>query len=177
MSEKETHTDPQTERPSPVVNIADAPVESALGGDHWGGSYQVLTPLMEAAGRKLGVNLSRMPPGRSGCPFHYHMLEDEVFYILSGSGRFRYGEESYDIKAGDCISCPAGTKIAHQIANTGTEDLVYLGIGPNEPNEVCVYPDSDKVMVRSLGTVGRLAKTEYMDGEPEPPLILADKAP
>jgi len=38
---------------------------------------------------------------------------------------------------------------------------------------VCVYPDSGKVMVRSLGAVGRLAATEYMAGEPEVPTIFA----
>jgi uncharacterized cupin superfamily protein len=49
---------------------------------------------------------------------------------------------------------------------------VYLGIGANSPNEVCYYPDSNKVMVRSLKTVGTLTETDYMDGEPERPLIL-----
>ncbi len=161
-----------TDITSPVLNIDEAEAHESLGGEHWGGSYQVLTPFLEAQGRSLGVSLSRMPPGRVGCPFHYHMLEDEVFYILSGTGLLRYGEDVYPLRAGDCISCPAGTRVAHQIANTGDEDLVYLGIGPNDPNEVCVYPDSGKVMVRGLKSVGVLEKTDYMYGEPEPPKIL-----
>lgn len=41
---------------------------------------------MEASGASLGVNLTRLPPGRALCPFHSHLIEDEVFYILSGGG-------------------------------------------------------------------------------------------
>lgn len=158
---------------SPVVNIDDAPEEAGLGGERWGGFYKDLTPYMRSRGRRLGMNVTRMPPGRVGCPFHSHMLEDEIFYVLSGTGTLRYQEELYPLRPGDCISVPASTGEAFQIANTGAEELVYLGIGPNDPNEVCVYPDSGKVMVRSLQTVGFLKKTEYMEGEPEEPRIFA----
>ena len=159
--------------PSHVVNVDEVREVEHLSGDHWGGAYKPLTPWMEAQGGvRLGVNLSRLPRGRSTAPFHYHQLEDEVFFILSGRGVLRYGEDLRTIRAGDCISCPAGTKIAHQIANPFEEDLVYLAIGPNDPNEVCVYPDNGKVMVRSLDTVGFLEKTDYMAGEPAKPKIL-----
>ena len=62
--------------------------------------------------------------------------------------------------------------MAHQIGNPFDEDLVYLAIGPYEVHEVCAYPDNGKVLVRDLGTVGRLEKRDYMDGEPEEPLLL-----
>lgn len=43
----------------------------------------------------------------------------------------------------------------------------------------CTYPDTGKLMVRSLQTVGRLEGTPYMDGEPDVPRIfdLIDEAP
>jgi len=66
-----------------------------------------------------------------------------------------------------------GFGIAHQIANIFTEDLVYLAISMNEPNEVVSYPDSGKIMVRALQKVGILAEAEYMAGEPGPPKIFA----
>jgi uncharacterized cupin superfamily protein len=90
---------------------------------------------------------------------------------LEGRGVLRYGDTLQPLRAGDCVSCEAGTGIAHQLANTGDEDLVYLAIGRNDPNEVCVYPDSGKVMVRSLKAVGVLTRVDYMEGEPEEPLI------
>lgn len=154
-----------------VVNVDEAEEHWHLSGAHWGGSYKVLTPWMEGRGNTLGVNLTRLPPGRALCPFHSHQIEDEIFYILSGRGVLRYGETISPIGPGDCISCPAGTGTAHQIANTGTEDMLYLAIGRNDPNEVCVYPDSGKVMVRALKQIGVLRKTAYDEGEAELPPI------
>ena len=152
-----------------VVNARDQEEHVHLDGEHWGGSYKVLTPALRGTdGRgmgRLGINETRLPPGRALCPFHYHQREDEVFYVLSGRGVLRYGDELTDIGPGDCISCAAGNGVAHQIANPFDEDLVYLAIGPNDPDEVCVYPDSGKVLVRSLRAVGVLERTAYMHGE------------
>jgi len=156
---------------SPVVNIADAPAQTH-GKGAWGGTYKVLTPSMRPRGGSLGVNHMRLSPGHAAVPFHYHAREDEVFYVLSGRGVLRYGDELFDIGPGDCISCPAGTKTAHQIANPYDEDLEYLSIGPYDPHEVCGYPDSGKILVRSEKKVGYLQGTEYMAGEPERPKVL-----
>ena len=78
-------------------------------------------------------------PGRSRLRSHWHAREDEIFYVLEGTGTLRYGEDLVPLSPGDCVSCPAGTKVAHQIANTGATDLLYLAIGPNDPHEVCGY--------------------------------------
>ncbi|MGH1343704.1 MAG: cupin domain-containing protein [Nannocystales bacterium] len=157
----------------PVVNIDDAAVEGS-GEAPWGARWKVLTPHMRNAGGTLGVVENTLGPGMVGCPFHWHLREDEVFVVTSGRGTLRYGEETRELRAGDCISCPAGTRVAHQIANPFDEDLVYLAIGHRDPNEVCGYPDTGKVMVRALQTVGRLAAADYMDGEPSPPTILSE---
>ncbi|HWO14127.1 MAG TPA: cupin domain-containing protein [Polyangiaceae bacterium] len=162
---------PNSETPPHVVNVDELKEIDYTSGDHWGGFDKQLTPSMRPKGGRLGVNLSRLPKGRTMCPFHYHEREDEVFFILSGRGVFRYGDDVRLVRAGDCISCPAGTKVAHQLANPFDEDLTYLCMGPHDPNEVCVYPDSNKLMVRSLKHVGPLTKTEYLDAEPLSPHI------
>ena len=155
----------------PVTRLANAPAEGG-GEAPWTGQYRVLTPHMRAAGGTLGVVHNTLPPGNVGCPFHWHLREDEVFYVLSGRGLLRYGDTVREIGPGDCISCPAGTKVAHQIGNPFDEDLVYLGIGPYDPHEVCGYPDNGKVMVRGVREVGFLTGADYMEGEPDPPRIL-----
>ena len=157
---------------SHVVNVDELEETDYTSGDCWGGFDKQLTPSMRAKGGRLGVNLSRLPPGRTMCPFHFHEREDEVFFILSGRGVLRYGEDVREVRAGDCISCPAGTKVAHQLANPFEADMTYLAIGPHDPHEVAGYPDSGKVMVRSLGQVGILTKTPYLEAEPVPPRIL-----
>ncbi|WP_255361897.1 cupin domain-containing protein [Chromobacterium subtsugae] len=112
-----------------------------------------------------------MPPGHAGCPFHSHALADELFYSLSCRGVFRYGDQVCEVGPGDCLCCPAGTGVAHQLANPFDEDLVYLGAGANHPHEVCLHPDSGKTLVRSLHRVGYLHEAPHMDGEPERPKI------
>lgn len=155
----------------PVVHRDDAE-EHTSDAPHYTGAYRVLNPGMRGAGGKLGLIWNRLEPGSCGCPFHTHALEDEVFFVLEGTGVLRYGDALYELRPGSAVSCPAGSGVAHQIANTGDVDLVYLAAGPYEPNEVCTYPDSGKVMVRSLRTVGRLEGTDYMDGEEgEPPVF------
>jgi len=153
-----------------VVNVEEVEEEIMVDG-RWGHAWKVLTPGMTAAGGRLGVNQTRVPPGCAAVPFHWHLRADEVFFVLSGRGVLRYGDELRQIKQGDCISCPAGTKIAHQIANPFDEDLVYLAIGDNDPHEVCGYPDNGKTLVRGLGQVGFFEQADYMAGEPEQPKI------
>lgn len=162
-----------SEVPPPVVNVDEVEEIDCRSGEHWGGFDKPLTPSMRPKGGRLGVSRSRLPKNRTMCPFHYHEREDEVFFVLSGRGILRYGDEVRELRAGDCVSCPAGTKTAHQIGNPFDEDLVYLAIGPHDPHEVCVYPDSNKMMVRSQRYVGFVEKKAYTEGEPLPPKILS----
>ena len=156
---------------SPVVNVLEVEEVDHTAGTHWGWFDKRLVRSVAARGGSLGVTQSRLPPGRTMCPFHHHQREDEVFFVLAGRGVLRYGDDVRELRPGDCVSCPAGTQIAHQIANPFDEDLVYLAIGLHDPHEVCVYPDSGKVMVRSLRRIGLLQPAEYLDGEPATPKI------
>ena len=44
---------------------------------------------------------------------------------------------------------PGGPEAAHQLVNTGTEDLVYLAISTLQLPDVVGYPDSGKTGVRT----------------------------
>jgi uncharacterized cupin superfamily protein len=160
-----------SEARGPIVNVDEVEEVSHIGEKPWGGYDRVLTPSMRPLGGRLGVCHSRVPPGHVMCPFHYHQREDEVFFVLAGRGVLRYGDEIYALRAGDCVSCPAGTRKGHQIANPFDTDLVYLAIGPHDPDEVCVYPDSGRVLIRSLKRRGFLRDAEPGEGEPPEPRI------
>ena len=92
---------------------------------------------------------------------------------------FRYGDHVHAIQPGDCISCPADTGIAHQIANPVTPDnrgdLVYLAIGAEPPGDVCTYPDSGQLVIDGLQRRGFLHEADYYDGQPDPPPLLTAK--
>lgn len=98
--------------------------------------------------RKLGYNLTELPPGKSQCPFHSHREEEEMFLVLEGEGELRFGEQRYRLRRHDVIACPTGgAEVAHQIINTGTTTLRYLSLSTVSTTEVCEYPDSRKVGV------------------------------
>ena len=98
--------------------------------------------------RKLGYNLTVLPPGKAQCPLHSHRNEEEMFFILEGEGELRFGDQRYTIRKHDVIACPTGgPEVAHQIVNTGSTDMRYLSLSNNEVLEVCEYPDSNKLAV------------------------------
>lgn len=98
--------------------------------------------------RKLGYNLTELPPGKAQCPFHSHRVEEEMFFILEGEGELRFGDERYKIRRFDVIACPTGgAAVAHQIINTGRSTMRYLSLSNIGEIEICEYPDSNKIGV------------------------------
>ncbi|MEX6508757.1 cupin domain-containing protein [Jiella sp. M17.18] len=98
----------------------------------------------------LGISYNEVPPGRSGCPFHNHHVEDELFVILEGEGEYRFGEGRHQVRTGDVLGAPAGgPETAHQLINTGTRPLRYLVVSSMGNTDICEYPDSGKFQART----------------------------
>jgi uncharacterized cupin superfamily protein len=98
--------------------------------------------------KKLGYNLTVLPPGKLQCPFHNHHGEEEMFLILEGEGELRFGDQRYPLRPHDVIACPpGGPEVAHQIINTGSTTMRYLALSTLVEVEACEYPDSQKVLV------------------------------
>ena len=96
--------------------------------------------------QKLGYNITAVPPGKRAFPFHSHRAQEEMFYVIEGTGEVRIGAERFPIRAGDIIACPTGgPESAHQIINTGRSELKYLAVSSKSPTEICEYPDSGKI--------------------------------
>jgi len=127
-----------------VINIADIKLRHFAQGDKFECSAERVGPLLGA--KDLGYSYDVVPPGKSSCPFHSHRAEEEMFFIVAGSGTLRYGNETRTIRAGDFIACPAGgPDTAHQIINDSADDLTYISVSTMMPAEVCEYPDSKKI--------------------------------
>jgi uncharacterized cupin superfamily protein len=129
---------------SRVINIDALELERFEHGDTFVTNGVRIGPLLGA--QELGYSFDVVPPGKRGCPFHSHRAEEEMFFIVRGSGTLRYGKETRRIRAGDVICCPVGgPETAHQIINDSDAELAYLSISTRMPAEVCEYPDSGKV--------------------------------
>jgi uncharacterized cupin superfamily protein len=98
--------------------------------------------------KKLGYNLTVLPPGKVQCPFHCHHGEEEMFLIIEGEGELRFGDKRYPIRKHDVIACPpGGPDVAHQIINTGKTTMRYLALSTLLDIETCEYPDSHKISI------------------------------
>lgn len=144
---------------------------SSPKGTYASGGKQV----SEALGRKpqstdlldrhpFDVEICRIPPGKKNFPYHSHSAQWEFYHVISGSGIMRDEEGEHEIVSGDAFIYKPGE--AHQIMNTGSEDLVVYVIADNPVGESCYYPDSKKWLVRSPENfLIRSEPLEYLDGE------------
>lgn len=132
----------------PIFNLDDETI--AFDDVEENGLYTSKRVLFSAGigAKKLGYNLTVLPPGKAQCPFHNHYGEEEMFLILEGEGELRYGDKRYPIRKHDVIACPTGgPETAHQIINTGSAPMRYLALSNLVDVEACEYPDSQKVMI------------------------------
>jgi uncharacterized cupin superfamily protein len=129
---------------SRVANIEDLELEHYTQGSAFESRSVRIGPLLGA--KDLGYSYDVVPPGKRSCPFHSHRGEEEMFFIVRGTGTLRYGNETRKIRAGDVICCPTGgPETAHQIVNDSEGELAYLSISTMQPAEICEYPDSKKI--------------------------------
>ena len=153
---------------SKVVNIDELKLEHFQKGEQYESDAVRIGPLLGAT--DLGYSYDVVPPGKRACPFHSHRAEEEMFFIVSGTGTLRYGDETRKIRAGDVICCPTGgPETAHQIVNDSGAPLTYLSISTMMPAEVCEYPDSKKIGAFGKGFRNMTraeSHVDYWDGEP-----------
>ena len=134
----------------------------------FGMRYRHLTSAAVGENYHVGFAIEELSPGKQTVPAHYHMLEEEHIYVLDGAVTLRLGAETHEMKAGDYVCFPAGQKAGHCLINNTDKVCRYIIVGENNPNEVAVYTDSNKVLVRSLGRreiYDRAATRGYWDGE------------
>ena len=84
-----------------------------------------------AAAGAEGVGLSRyrLAAGERAMPVHVHADEEEIFYVLEGSGLSWQAGRTYEVRAGDCVLHRPGAE-PHTIVGTGDGlDVLAFGSG------------------------------------------------
>jgi uncharacterized cupin superfamily protein len=149
-----------TPRPSCIVALEDVELDKEEAGEV---SVRERNVAQAAGSVRTGLRHDVIPPGRLNCPPHWHAAEHELFVVLEGAGTLllydNHGAlaEEHDLRAGHCVSCPAGMRLAHAL-RAGEEGLTYLAYGTRESNEIVYYPRSKKAW---LGRV--MARVELVD--------------
>ena len=157
---------------NPILNLK----EITDFQDHDQGSFSAKYANISSkiGAKKLGYNLTIIPAGKKSWPFHNHHVSEEMFIILEGKGVLRFGDKKFPVKKNDIIACPVGGRsVAHQFINDSKSELKYLALGTKEEQDICEYPDSDKVLSRSstngksiLWNISKSAESyDYFEGE------------
>ena len=73
--------------------------------------------------KNLSVASGYLKPQQKALP-HYHKKSEEVYYVISGTGRVRVDEDVADITTGDAIHIPIGT--IHALENTSMKKKMKI---------------------------------------------------
>lgn len=92
----------------------------------------------------LGARLWRMPP-MSANTLHQHVLAEEFYFVLEGTGRIRVGEETLTVpKYGGVL---VGPSVLRQIFNDSDTETLWLIVGapdkefaPGQIDLAQIYP-------------------------------------
>jgi uncharacterized cupin superfamily protein len=149
---------PSAERPANVVALED--VEAIFDGR--------ARRLGQATGAAAtGLNHVVLQASGAGAPAHCHSQEEEIFVMLEGDGvlelwgRGASSPDEHPLRAGDVVSRPAGTGVAHAL-RAGADGLTYLAYGTREHTDMCFYPQSGRVSLRGLGIALRSPEIEHL---------------
>ena len=159
----------------PILNLDQLEFSDHQQGERFAAHFGLLSRPLGA--EKLGYRVNIIPAGKSAWPFHRHLANEEMLFILEGEGTLRLGDERLPLRAGDVVALLAEGP-AHEVINDSDGYLKYLSVSTMETPEIIEYPDSDKFAVyagaapggdkeeRSFeAVVPNGARVDYWDGE------------
>ena len=96
---------------------------------------------------QFGVNLVTLGPNGQSALRHWHTLEDEFVYILSGEVVLVSDAGEQLLSAGMCAGYPGGKADGHHLINRSSRPASYLEVGSRIDADRAFYPDDDLVFV------------------------------
>lgn len=113
-------------KPHTQINLAD--VEDAAPGNGFGDRWEARVARETLDAEQTGLTHFRLRPGKRSPFVHRHKQAEEVYVVLSGSGRIKLDDELSDLRALDVV------RVAPQVARAfeaGPEGLEFIAFGPH----------------------------------------------
>jgi uncharacterized cupin superfamily protein len=92
---------------------------------------------------RVGVNLTKLSPGRKSSLRHYHSHEEEFVFVLEGEVVLRTDQGEQVLTAGQCAGFPAGVADGHQLINRSNRPARYVEVGTRDPTDTVEYCEDD----------------------------------
>jgi len=154
---------------SKIIHAKPENLKQQRGGNHPDYVNFQRTLVRKGEGsERCKATIYEIPPMKSAYPYHYHIANEEIFYIISGQGTLKTPDGDVAVSAGELLFFPANENGAHKLTNTSeTEPLIYLDVDTQNDIDVCFYPDSNKIGV--WGKTSQVYRTDdqvdYYEGE------------
>lgn len=108
------------------INLTD--VEDAALASGLGHRWEARVAREDLAAEQTGLTHFRLRPGKRSPFMHRHKRAEEVYVILSGTGRIKLDDEIFDVHALDAV------RVAPEVARAfeaGPEGLEFIAFGPH----------------------------------------------
>jgi uncharacterized cupin superfamily protein len=92
---------------------------------------------------QFGVNLVTLPPGAWSSQRHWHAVEDEFAFVVSGEVTLVMDAGEEVMSAGDAIGWRGGARDGHVLKNLSSADAVILIVGGRSDEDWGEYSDID----------------------------------
>jgi len=109
-----------------IVNLMELENRAREGGP----TLEARFARSEIESEHIGVSHFRYAPGRRSNRGHSHTEQEEVYVVLSGSGRVKLDDELADVRPWDVVRVAPGTFRGFA---AGPEGLELLAIGSDRP--------------------------------------------
>jgi mannose-6-phosphate isomerase-like protein (cupin superfamily) len=83
---------------------------------------------------KTGISYQRLAPGARGPFGHKHEEQEEIYVILSGSGKVKLGDDEHELKPFDAVRVSADTIRAFEAGPDGLELFAFGAPRVSEPD-------------------------------------------
>jgi uncharacterized cupin superfamily protein len=124
------------QRPPNIRNLSELPLSEGREG-----RIAYATRDARAMGsNRLVLAQDEMPPDTHNTDLHFHSAREEAWYVRSGSGVARLGEDAFELRPGSFWFAHENTGVGHRI-EVGPDGMQLVTLGDLIPGDVCVYPE------------------------------------
>ena len=107
-------------------------VDDAAPANGFGDRWEARVAREALAAEGTGITLFRLRPGKRSPFSHRHTAAEEIYVVLTGSGRVKLDEDLVDIGPLDAIRVGPVTARAFE---AGQDGLELLAFGPHHPGD------------------------------------------
>jgi uncharacterized cupin superfamily protein len=128
--------EPTRQRPPTIRNLNELPLHEGRDGR----LAYATRDARDLGSDKLVLAQDEMPPDTHNTDLHFHSAREEAWFVRSGSGIARLGEDAYALHAGSFWLCQENGGVGHRI-EVGPDGMQLVTMGDLIPGDICVYPE------------------------------------